>query len=231
MPSSRRSSSTGRSRYCAGSARAPGRERLAGRLHRTAGDVGLSRRRRRATRPDLGVLRDGRRPCRRRARCGQICCSTVTSPWPTSAAAVCTVDVRRAADDLEPHPRGRVVVEPFGEGDVLVGDGVPDAAAYALAVGRVGDAAGQVPQVRAGRGPCGQRHRPQPVEQLGDRRGAVDHLSRRRRGAFLHRVERCAGRRGPCRVRRRACPSAPRTANAVCTEPKPRIAPHGGLFV
>ena len=60
-----------------------------------------------------------------------------------------------AADDLHAHPGGRVVVEALGEADVLDADRVADAPDDALAVGGVGQAAGQLPYVRvlAGREP------------------------------------------------------------------------------
>ncbi len=124
----------------------------------------------------------------------QICCSIVTRPWPTSAAAVCTVTTGSPRDDLEPHPGGRVVVEALGEADVLVADGVADAALDALAVRGVADAAGQVPQVvtpsaaavsAAGRR---QRHLLDPAQHLDDGRRAVDDLAGRARAAHLHRV-------------------------------------------
>src|SRR3712207_1800077 len=49
---------------------------------------------------------------------------------------------RLAADHLQTHARGRVVVEALGEADVLVGDGVADTAADPLAVRSVADGAG-----------------------------------------------------------------------------------------
>ena len=68
-------------------------------------------------------------------------------------------------------------------------DRVADAAAHALAVGGVGDAAGELAQITAAVGRCRrQRHRAHALEQLGDRRRLADHLTGRHSRAGPHRV-------------------------------------------
>lgn len=99
-----------------------------------------------------------------------------------------------AADDLHADPGGGVVVEALGEADVLQADRVAYAAYDALAVGGVGEAAGQGPYVGvlAGALPLAlgrHRHRLDAAQQFGDRGGRVDHLSGRQQGALLHGVE------------------------------------------
>jgi hypothetical protein len=70
------------------------------------------------------------------------------------------LDQRLAAVEREPDARGRVVVEPLGEADVLEAEAEADATAHALAVGRVRHAAGQLAQVAAvAGGRCGRRQR------------------------------------------------------------------------
>ena len=91
---------------------------------------------------------------------------------------------RAAVDDRQPDPRRGVVVEALGERDVLVGDRVAHAATYALAVGRVGHPARHLPEVGTA-GAAGKRHRLQPLDQLGHRRGAVDDLTGRRARALV----------------------------------------------
>ena len=55
---------------------------------------------------------------------GDLLPAMVTKPWPTSAAAVCTVDHGSPLDDRQPDARGRVVVEALGEHEVLEADRV-----------------------------------------------------------------------------------------------------------
>src|SRR5699024_6374302 len=90
------------------------------------------------------------------------------------------------------HPKGdtcgRIVVEPFGEADVLDTDRVADATHHTLPVGGIGDAARQPPEVEFVRTVGGQRLRRDPADQLGDRSSGVDPLSGRQHRAFLHRV-------------------------------------------
>jgi hypothetical protein len=137
-----------------------------------------------------------------------------------------------AGHRLEPYPGGGVVVKTLREAHVLVGHRVADPPHHALTVGGVGHAAGQVTQGRltVRRSRRRQRHRLHPPQQLLDRCRAVDHLPGRRlrpfsqrvAGAQLHRVHPEHGGQlihlGLVR-------------ESACTEPKPRIAPHGGLLV
>ena len=132
----------------------------------------------------------------------------------------------------QPHPRGAVVVEALGEADVLEPDREAGAAADALAARRV---AGAARAAGAGRAEAARRSR-----RL-ERRGARG--SPRRSAAST----RSAGRSAACRpgasaFRSRSStgsiPSAAASlsicaspAKQVWTAPKPRIAPHGGLFV
>ena len=97
------------------------------------------------------------------------------------------LDERAVGVDEDAHARGRVVVEALREADVLDPHRVPDAAAHALAVGRVGDAAGQLALV-VGVGLGRERQRADALEQLGHRGRLGDDLAGREPVAGRDRV-------------------------------------------
>ena len=137
-----------------------------------------------------------------------------------------------AAVGAQHHARRAEVVEALRVADVLEADREADAAPHALAARRVARAARQPDRVarqllrRSGTGSAAARR---ITSATGSEPG--DALARRQRLARPERVAAAAARPGRCRARPRACPSAPRARSSVCTAPKPRIAPHGGLFV
>ena len=131
----------------------------------------------------------------------------------------------------EPHARGAGVVEALRVADVLEADREADAALDALAARRVARAAGQADRVA--RQLLGLRHAAARRQRGSPRRPAASRRSAARSAACRPGRARSAAAARPdrSRARPRACPSAPRRRSSVCTAPKPRIAPHGGLFV
>src|SRR5258708_7820062 len=127
-------------------------DNLAGRLDRAARDIGLARRRRRASRADPGVLGDDHHVADAELSPADLLFDRDQSLTDLGGRGVHGHD-RLARDDLEPDPGGRVVVEALREADVLVPDGVADAAPDALAMRGVADPAWEQPQVgRVGAG-------------------------------------------------------------------------------
>ena len=100
-----------------------------------------------------------------------ICWASVTNPWPTSAHAQWTVTTPFSIA----HTRGRVVVEAFGEEQVLEPDREADAALHVARAGRAPRAAGagEVVVAVAGRQRCGRGR----ADHFGHRRGAPDDLT------------------------------------------------------
>ena len=166
---------------------------LAGGLDRAAGHVGLPGGRRRAAGADRGVRRADHHPVH-----AQLGAADLLLDGDQALADLGRGGVhghhRLAGGDLQPDPRGRVVVVALGEADVLVADRVADAAHHALAVGGVGHPAGQAAQVGAARGVAvpapglRQRHGLHAAQQLGHRRRAVHDLPGRRLAAHADRV-------------------------------------------
>ena len=162
---------------------------LARGLDRAAGDVGLPGRGRRPAAAHLGVL--GRRDDLVDAELGT---HDLLLDGDQSLADLGRRGVHGRGhgpgQHLELDPGRGVVVEALGEPDVLVGHRVADAAHHALAVGGVGHAAGQIPQVRLAVRAARrrQRHGLHPAQQFLDWRRAVDDLPGRRLRALGHRV-------------------------------------------
>ena len=203
---------------------------LAGRLHRAPGHVGLPGRRRRAAGADGGVLRVDDDPLDPELGAADLLLDGDQALADLGGGGVHGRD-RLAAGHLQPHPRGRVVVEALGEADVLVGDGVADAADDALAVGRVVDRAGQRPQVGVVAALGRQRQVGHDLQQLADRRGGVDDLAGDVEVALAHAVAAAGSPPGPRPTASASSSISASCANAACTQPNPRIAPHGGLLV
>ena len=152
---------------------------------------------------------------------------TFDTPWPTSAAAQCT----SARAVLEQPDAGRAeVVEALRVAEVLEADREADAASDAFAAGRVAGAAGQPDRVARQLLRLGLREGRCAPDHLRHGQRAGDRLARRQRVARPERVPQ--PQLDGIDVERAAslsiCASA---AKHVCTAPKPRIAPHGGLFV
>ena len=117
----------------------------------------------------------------------------------------------RAAVGAQHDARGAEVVEALREADVLVADGEADAAPHALAARRVARAAGQPARIARGRLGLGQRQRGRLADDLGHGQRARDALPRRQHVARARSRCAAAARPDPCRARRRAGPSAPRS--------------------
>ena len=125
--------------------------RVARVLDRAAGHPGLSRGRGRPGRADAvsaGTTTTRATPSSVRAICPSMRDEALTHLGGRSM----NLYLRFRSDDREPYARGRVVVEALGEPDVLEAEAVADAAAHALAVRDVADAAGQAEQVGRARG-------------------------------------------------------------------------------
>ena len=138
---------------------------------------------------------------------------------------------RLAADHLQPHPRGGVVVEALGEADVLDADRRSRRRARTPSPWVV---LATPPGSSRGSSPDGRRRaarRRTRAQQLGHRRRAVDHLTgrhHRRRSRTALRTRSSTGSRPSAAASLSICDSY---AKHACTAPKPRIAPHGGLLV
>ena len=132
----------------------------------------------------------------------------------------------------EPHARGAVVVEALRVADVLEADREADAAPDALAARRVAGAAGQPQRVARqllGRAAARARRRARITSATGSEPvirwpvGSVSPGAERVQQPQLDRVDpERGGELVHLRLARRS---------SVCTAPKPRIAPQGGLFV
>ena len=131
----------------------------------------------------------------------------------------------------EPHARRAEVVEALRVADVLEADREADAAAHALAARRVARAAGQPRSRRAAAPPArgsaarrrgGSPRRPAASPSIIWPVGSVSP------GASAFSSRSSTGSSPSAAASLSICASA---AKHVCTAPKPRIAPHGGLFV
>ena len=152
-------------------------------LHRAAGHPRLARRRRRARGADLRVGRQHHHALDAELVAGDL---LLHGDEPLADLGRRGVDLheRLAADHREPDAGGRVVVEALRVADVLVADGVADAAPDALAVRRV-----RVPTGEHGRGrPAAAAGRATLASSSLDRRGAADRRPGRDHAALGERV-------------------------------------------
>ena len=151
------------------------------------------------------------------------------TPWPDLGGRA--VHLGRAVGE-QAHARGAVVVEALREADVLEPDGEADAPADALAAGRVAGAARAAGADRAAAPPAAggsSAAAARITSAVGSEH--VDPLAGRERcrpGARAFRSRSSTGSSPSAAASLSICASA---AKQVCTAPKPRIAPQGGLFV
>ena len=129
------------------------------------------------------------------------------------------------------HAGGAVVVEPLREADVLVADGESDPASDALATGRVPGPAGQADRVarQCLRPPgTGIAAAARITSATGSDPVSTCPVGSVSPGSIAFRSRSSIGSIPSASASRSICASA---AKHTCTAPKPRIAPHGGLFV
>ena len=152
---------------------------------------------------------------------------TPTTPWPTSAAA----RVHHGAPVGEQHDaRGAEVVESLRVADVLEAEREADAAADALAPRRVAGAAREAERVAgqsllSAAGCAAARRITSWVGSEPVRTCPVGSMSP---GSSAFSKRSSTGSIPSSAASKSICDSA---AKHVCTAPKPRIAPQGGLFV
>ena len=172
-----------------------------------------------------------------------VCGASVTSSVPSSVRATWSIDADDALPDLgrgrvhggaavgAEHDAGRAeVVEALRVADVLEAEREADAAADALAARRVARAAGEPQRVarqllRGRRGSAAARR---ITSRVGSDPVTTWPVGRRSPGSSAFRSRSSTGSISSSAASRSICASA---AKHVCTAPKPRIAPHGGLFV
>src|SRR5215212_9339215 len=150
-------------------------DRLAGHLHRTARHIRLARGRGGPGGPYPGVRPEQTDALDAKLRTRDLGLDR-DQALPHLGRGGMDPDERLAVLYLECHARGRVVVEALRVADVLEADRIPHPALYRLAVGRVGDAAGELAQVPTHRILLLRHgHVLDPLQDLGHR-GGFGHL-------------------------------------------------------